>query len=183
MKKLPASMYQEQGALSSSVFAASFQIKALGLFLLPGRGYNNLTTGGRGAMPERYQREIEEILQHVGESTPTKEPRKDEKNSLLTPLFRIGRGIGNHIYLSSGRLMTIGIALLLSAILVSAMFPGFLGPFVWLGLILFILVYALFFARPSFNTERRWRGRPIETQPPAKPEEGLWYRCRRWLRP
>ena len=100
-------------------------------------------------MSERYQREIEEILQQVGESTPKKEPRKAEKNSLLAPFSRIGRGIGNLIYLRSGRLMTIGIALLLSAILVSAIFPGLLGPFVWLGLILFILVYALFLPGPA----------------------------------
>lgn len=133
-------------------------------------------------MSERYQREIEEILQQVGESTPTKEPRKAEKNSLLAPLSRIGRGIGNHIYLSSRRLMTIGVALLLSAILVSAMFPGLFGPFVWLGLILFILVYALFFARFNHKMERRWRGRPVEPQPPAGRGEGLWHRCQRWLR-
>ena len=133
-------------------------------------------------MSERYQREIEEILQQVGESTPTKEPGKAEKNSLLALFSRIGNGIGSVIYLSSRRLMTIGIALLLSAILVSAIFPGLLGPFVWLGLILFILVYALFFARPSLKMERRWRGRPIELQRPARSAESLWERFQRWLR-
>ena len=98
-------------------------------------------------MSERYQREIEEILQQVGESTHTKEPDKAKKNSLLALFSRIGNGIGSVIYLSSRRLMTIGIALLLSAILVSAIFPGLLGPIVWLGLIVFILVYVLFFSR------------------------------------
>ena len=133
-------------------------------------------------MSERYQREIEEILQQVGESTHTKEPDKAKKNSLLALFSRIGNGIGSVIYLSSRRLMTIGIALLLSAILVSAILPGLLGPFVWLGLILFILVYALFFARPSLKMERRWRGRPIELQPEACRGEGLWDRFQRWLR-
>lgn len=133
-------------------------------------------------MSERYQREIEEILQQVGDSTPTKESAEAKKSSLLAPFARIGRGIGNRIYLRSGRIMTIGIVLLLSAILVSAIFPGLLGPFVWLGLILFILIYALFFARPSLNTEKRWRGRLIEQQPPNWKVDGLWERFQRWLR-
>jgi hypothetical protein len=133
-------------------------------------------------MSERYQREIEEILQQVGESTPTKEPGKAEKNSMLAPFSRVGRGIGNLIYLSSRRLVTIGIALLVSAILVSVIFPGLLGPIVWLGLILFILVYALFFARPNPNMEKRWRGRVVEPPPSAGRGNGLWYRFQRWLK-
>lgn len=133
-------------------------------------------------MSERYQREIEEILQQVGESTPPKEPQKAPKNSLLGSLLRTGRGIANHLYLSSRRLTTIGILLLLSAILVSATFPGLLGPFVWVGLILFILVYALFFAHPRLNTEKRWRGRAVEPGPRAVRAEGLWDSFQRWLR-
>jgi hypothetical protein len=133
-------------------------------------------------MSERYRREIEEILQEVGGSTPTKESVEAQKNSIVVPFARIGRGIGNRIYLRSGRIITIGIVLLLSAILVSAIFPGFLGPFVWLILILFILVYALFFARPNLNTEKRWRGRLIEIPPPNWKAEGFWERLQHWLR-
>ena len=133
-------------------------------------------------MSERYQREIEEILHKVGEPTPTKEPRKARKNSLRATFSRIGMGIGNLIYVSSGRLMTIGIALLLTAILVSAIFPGLLGPFVWLGFILFILVYALFFAKPNLKMEQRWRGRLIEPLSSPLRGEGLWYMFQRWLK-
>ena len=133
-------------------------------------------------MSERYQREIEEILQQVGESTPTKEPGKAEKNSMLAPFSRVGRGIGDLIYLSSRRLVTIGIALLLSAIFVSVIFPGLLGPIVWLGLIVFILVYVLFFAKPSRKTEKRWRGRTIDEPQSAWRGESLRYRIQRWLK-
>jgi len=132
-------------------------------------------------MSERYQREIEEILQEVGDSTSIKESVEVKKSSLLDSFAHIGRGIGNHIYLSSGRLMTIGIILLLVAIFVSAMFPGPLGPFVWLGLILFILIYALFFARPNPNLEKRWRGRLVEQQLSTWRGDGLRERIRRWL--
>ena len=133
-------------------------------------------------MSERYQREIEEILQQVGESAPTTEPRKAEKDSLLTPISRFGRRIGNVVYLSSGRLMTIGIVLLLAAILVSIIFPGPLGPLAWLVLILFVLVYALFFARPGLKTEKRWRGRAIEPPPSTWRAESVWLKIQRWLK-
>ncbi|MQF48392.1 hypothetical protein FIM08_00585 [SAR202 cluster bacterium AC-647-N09_OGT_505m] len=133
-------------------------------------------------MPERYQREIEEILQQVGESASGVEPKQAEKGSILTQIPHLVSRIGNLIYVSSGRLMTIGIVLLLTAMVVSIMFPGLLGPLVWLVLILFILVYALFFARPNPKTEKRWRGRAIE--PPASTWGGnnLWYRFQRWLK-
>ena len=118
-------------------------------------------------MSERYQREIEEILSQAGESAPADRSKKGRGVPLLPPFFRTGRGGGNRAYLTSGRLMFIGLALLLSAILVSAIFPGFLGPIVWLGLIAFILGYVLFFARPSAGPEKRWRGRVIEQDRPS----------------
>ncbi len=131
-------------------------------------------------MSERYQREIEEILRQAGEHTPTKEPARSHRRVPSSALRAIGRGIANLIYHhSSGRLLAIGAVLLLLAVLVSVISPGFLGPFVWLGLILFILGYALFFARPGGGPEKRWRGRSIE-QPPS--EQGAWSRFQRWLR-
>ncbi len=133
-------------------------------------------------MSERYQREIEEILSQAGESAPADRSKKDRGVPLLPPVFRTGRGGGNRAYFTSGRLMFIGLALLLSAILVSAIFPGFLGPIVWLGLIAFILGYVLFFARPSAGLEKRWRGRVIEQEPPAWSGGGWWSRLQRRFR-
>jgi hypothetical protein len=78
--------------------------------------------------------------------------------------------------------MFIGVVLLLLAIFVSAIFPGLIGPLVWLGLIGFILGYVLFFARPSRSTEKRWRGRLIEPNPPGGRAETWWDRFQRWLK-
>lgn len=132
-------------------------------------------------MSERYQREIEEILSQAGESAPAERSRKDRGVPLMPSFFRAGRGPGGRAFLSSGRLMFIGLALLLSAILVSAIFPGFLGPVVWLSLIFFILGYVLFFARPSGGPEKRWRGRVIEQDSPTR-ASGLWRRIQRWFK-
>ncbi len=131
-------------------------------------------------MSERYQREIEEILQQVGDSAPAKEPGKAKKGSPLSALGRFCGGIASHAYRSSRRLMTIGIILLALAILVSAIAPGLWGPVAWLVLILFVLTYALFFARPSGGQEKRWRGRSIE--PPAWQEDSAWRRFQRWMK-
>ena len=43
----------------------------------------------------------------------------------------------------------------------------------WAGIILFILAYALFFVKPSNNTEKRWRGRPVDDDDDSE-------RLRRW---
>ena len=133
-------------------------------------------------MSERYQQEIEEILRQVGESTSSEEPKENSGHPLLTSLSRMGRSIGNRIYLNPGRLMFIGLALLLSAVLISAIVPGLVGPIVWSGLILFILAYALFFARTKPNVEKRWRGRLIENQPSSWSGGGRWGKFQRWLR-
>ena len=133
-------------------------------------------------MSERYQREIEEILNQAGESVPADGSKKGRGIPLIPPFFRKGSGTGRRVHFSSGRLMFIGLALLLSAILVSAMFPGLLGPIVWLSLILFILGYVLFFARPSAGPEKRWRGRVIE-QDSSSGMAGGWMRgFQRWFR-
>ena len=130
-------------------------------------------------MSERYQREIEEILREVGDSTPTKEPEKPHRKSPLSAFGGIGRGVAGLIYRSSSRLLLIGAVLLVVAVLVSAISPGFLAPFVWLGLILFIMVYALFFARPGSSPEKRWRGRTID---PLPREDRARSRFQRWFR-
>ena len=126
-------------------------------------------------MSERYQREIEEILNQAGESAPADRSKKGRGIPLIPPFFRKGSGTDRRVHFSSGRLMFIGLALLLSAILVSAMFPGLLGLIMLLSLILFILGYVLFFARPSAGPEKRWRGRVIEQDRPSRMASG-------WLR-
>ena len=126
-------------------------------------------------MSERYQREIEEILNEAGESAPADRSKEGRGVPLIPPFFRKGSGKSGRVHFTSGRLMFIGLVLLLSAILVSAMFPGLLGPIVWLSLILFILGYVLFFARPSAGPEKRWRGRVIEQDRPPRMASG-------WLR-
>ncbi|MBF8267957.1 MAG: hypothetical protein HW388_1465 [Dehalococcoidia bacterium] len=133
-------------------------------------------------MSQRYQREIEEILRQAGESTSSKGPGRTRGHPFLARLSRLGRAIGGRIYLNPGRLLFTGVALLLSAVLVSALIPGMAGPVVWAGLILFILAYALFFAQSNPRVEKRWRGRVIDSRPPTRRGDGWQGRFQRWLR-
>jgi hypothetical protein len=133
-------------------------------------------------MSERYQQEIEDILRQVSESPSLVKPMEISGHPLLTRLSRMGRSMGNLIYLNPGRIIFIGMALLLSAIFISAIVPGLVGPIVWSGLILFILAYALFFARTKPNVEKRWRGRLIENQPYSWSEGGRLGKFHRWLK-
>ena len=133
-------------------------------------------------MSERYQREIEEILGQVGDPKPENKPKRGRTNPILALFSRVGRAVGDRVYLNPGRLMFTALALLLSAILVSAIVPGLIGPIVWVGLILFIMAYALFFARPGAKLEKRWRGRLLGPDSLPSSSETWWVRVKGWLR-
>ena len=124
-------------------------------------------------MSERYQQEIEDLLQQI--EGPPSQGRSGKKPSLRRALFRlIGRFLGGSGWnLSPGRIMVGSIALLLVALLIKGNLPGVAGPLLaWGAVALFILGYALFFINPNQSYEKRWRGQPI-----AKPPS-LWERLR-----
>ena len=89
-------------------------------------------------MPQRYQKEIEDILEQSG-----KLRRVDGGAGSRIPfrrlvwlwLSRLARG---RRWPQPGRLMLIAVCLLLSALLVRAVVPGIAGPLAWAGLLLFV---------------------------------------------
>ena len=132
-------------------------------------------------MPERYKREIEEILRQAGEVSSGgrgQRPRGGIPRVLWRQLIDSLGGKGWSI--TPGRVMLAAVCLLLSAAIVRAFAPGFVGLLFWAGLILFIVGYAMFFMRPKSmpkSIEKRWRGRPVEDR-----EESWWQRLRRKVR-
>ncbi|MBM3934625.1 MAG: hypothetical protein FJ319_10045 [SAR202 cluster bacterium] len=112
-------------------------------------------------MSQKYQREIEEILQQVDTgSSPKSRIRQPGLFSRLSASIKRAMG-GNVFSISPGRIMFAAVCLLLSALVVSAFIPGYVGPIAWAGLVLFIVGYAMFFIKPR-TSEKRWRGQPIE---------------------
>ncbi len=129
-------------------------------------------------MRDRFEREIEEILEQTTEPPTLKKPAPRG----LGVFAALGRGLGAVFQRKSwritpARVLFASVSLLLTALLVSSLAPGTgLVPLLgWAGLILFILAYALFFTRSGAALEKRWRGRPLEDRPSWR------HRFRRWF--
>ena len=130
-------------------------------------------------MSSKYQREIEEILEKSGDLGPSKKPkrrRKKESVFKLVGLYVKNALSGKLWSLSPGRVMVIGLLLLLSMLIVMQFAPGIPGLLAWAGLLIFIVGYGMVLVKPP-KLEPRWRGQPMELG-----EESLWNRIRRRFR-
>ena len=113
-------------------------------------------------MPERYKMEIEEILE-AGELIDSKKSNARRPSFFkLLCLQLIQSSLGyKRLSLSPGRVMLLGLLLLLAALISRTFIPEFGGILAWAGLILLIVGYGMFFMRPK-RIEKRWRGQPID---------------------
>ncbi len=114
-------------------------------------------------MPEKYELEIEEIL--AKSSNASKRP--DTSKSFLNMLFRyLNQSVRvRNIKISPGRIMLVGICLLLLSLIIRTFAPTWTSFFAWTGLLILILGYFLFFlGSKNSGPQKRWRGRPIETK-------------------
>ena len=131
-------------------------------------------------MSDKFIREIEEILENaerIGvEDCPRSSGGKNEARRLSSGSLGILSRLGSFLRISPGKVMLAGISLLLVALLLNAVIPGRVHLLVWAGLVLFVIAYGLFFVKPNFQYEKRWRGRLVEERLP------LWEKVRRWFR-
>ena len=114
-------------------------------------------------MPEKYEREIEEILAKSSKGSK----RSNTNKSLLNMIFRyLNQSVSvRNFKISPGRIMLIGICLLLLSLIIRTFAPTWTSFFAWTGLLILILGYFLFFlGSKNSSPEKRWRGRPIETK-------------------
>ena len=113
-------------------------------------------------MPDRYQREIEDILQQAGDLGPG--PRSARRRGgLLALVWRyLGQAPSGKAWaITPGRVMLAAVAVLLLALVAGSMTSGVAPLLGFAGLLLFIVGYAMFFIKPP-KAEKRWRGQPIE---------------------
>ncbi|MQG38723.1 MAG: hypothetical protein FI718_01885 [SAR202 cluster bacterium] len=114
-------------------------------------------------MPEKYEREIEEILA----KSSTNSKKAHGSNSLLNMLFRyLNQSVSvKNVKISPGRIMLIGISLLLLSLIIRTFAPTWTSFFAWTGLLVLIVGYFLFFLGSKASApEKYWRGRPINTK-------------------
>ena len=115
-------------------------------------------------MSNRYRREIEEILKQAGETPvpPPSSPAESKKGFGRLLWLYVSRSLGGRSWsLKPGRIMLIGVSLLVLALVFSRFIPGLGGPLALAGLLLFIVAYAMFFVKPS-TIEKRWRGQSLD---------------------
>ena len=128
-------------------------------------------------MPQKYQREIEEILQQAGDmglADPPKRRPKQGFGRLAWEYFKQSLS-GSAFSVTPGRIMLGAVLILLAALVLNLATPGFgiVGILAWLGFILFIVGYAMFFIRPK-TVQKRWRGDVIE----YRQGDSLWDKLR-----
>jgi len=108
---------------------------------------------------KRYEREIEEILhQDNMKAIPEKRGFFDRvfmRRSISDPNRKTRRLTGSQFFLAS-------ISLLLVAVLLNSLGMGFALGVAWVGLILFVTSYFVFFTQSSNPIEKRWRGQLLE---------------------
>ena len=133
-------------------------------------------------MPENYQDEIEEILKRAGEVPPPRSAQGEaEKHPEDQPRdFRPASNAPSAWRGSNRRWPSVTPRKMLLAGLILFVVAALLGlgPLIWVGLILLVVAYLLFFVSPrSISVEKRWRGRPVDEVSAAP-----WDRFKRWLK-
>lgn len=105
-------------------------------------------------MPERFQQEIEEILEQSEALAPPARPKRSQRAKGDRP-----EGAGGVI--TPGRVIIAAVLLLLTFALI---FDGTLATvFLWTGLVVGVLGYAFFFVRADrAENKLHWRGQPVE---------------------
>ena len=126
-------------------------------------------------MAKKYQREIEDILKQAGEVVPA---RRSHGSSAGLPTLAwryLAASVRDRsARFSPGRLMFIGVALLLATLIFRPLVSWMVAPLAVVGVIVFVAGYGMFFIKPRRRYEKRWRGQPIDDDGGS-----LWDRFRR----
>ena len=127
-------------------------------------------------MAKKYQREIEDILKQAGDVSPA---RRASRGSASLPV-QVWRYAAASLRdwsarFSPGRIMFVGVALLLATLLFRSLVSWVVAPLAVAGVILFMVGYGMFFIKPRQRYEKKWRGQSIEDDSGGSP----WDRFRR----
>lgn len=118
-------------------------------------------------MPDKFIREIEEILEHSDGpgSGSSSRPSNSDRDNWRRSAGRNGNTsrLRRIVRLPSPRkIMQVGVGLVVVAVLLNAFLPGRISLAMWVGLISAVMAFGIFFFRPSQRDHDRWRDRPID---------------------
>lgn len=131
-------------------------------------------------MTDKYVQEIEEILKKAEASDNQEEIEKSKSRrfanlpggKLMNKVF----GLLKIDQISSRKVMIVGLSILVLALLLNALMPGGVHLLIWTGLVLIVVTYGVFVARPGLRHEKRWRGRVIEETESLNDKLKKWFR-------
>ena len=128
-------------------------------------------------MSDKYKREIEEILKRTGYADEQIHTPNAKLRFPVLIWLSVKQSLTGKVWsFTPGRLMMLAISMLMSALLLNVFGLGIVGPIAWIGLVLFMTGYAMFFLRPR-TVAKRWRGQPINDA-----SESFWDRIRHKLK-
>lgn len=134
-------------------------------------------------MGQKYQKEIEEILEKVNaqKGAPAHPERRAHRTT--APVQRVpppppsGRRTWR---VSPSRTFLLAVLLLIAALILSVNDQSRAASIsAWVGIVLFVVAYVSFFTEFRRGHERRWRGRILDDVPGSSP--GALRRWWRWL--
>ncbi len=128
-------------------------------------------------MPQKNEREIDEILRRMDTFLPEEPMRRRLRRSVGNWLAAVSPRLG--LKLTAGRLMVAGLALVLLSYLLRAAAPALTTPAGLLALACFVGALVLSVARARRRPAMGWRGRSLDYY---RPNEGLVWQdwLRRW---
>jgi len=130
-------------------------------------------------MPQRYQKEIEEILGQVDEnpsvrsgSSSGRQQRRWEVSRAQSMSYRAPR---ERFRFTIGKALLAGVILLVISPLFGSL--SLMAPIAFGGIAFILGAYVVYFTKPRRALERRWRGQSIEDEPVPHAFSRMW----RWL--
>jgi len=124
-------------------------------------------------MPDRIQREVEELLARLDTFPPRRPFWARVRDSFSRGFQRLGglRFPG----LSAGHLLLIAIAVIVSAWLILPNDSGFARWIIAGGVVAFIGAFIFSLRRQSRPPEKYWRDRPLDLHRPSSPRGRSWW--------
>lgn len=114
-------------------------------------------------MSDKYVREIEEILEGVESNGDAKAKLSKPRRAPMESQRLIPNGfsfrIREFVKITPKRLILLGIAVLVFAMILNLVISQWISSLVWFGLVLFVLAYGLLFIKRDGSSKRRPTGR------------------------
>jgi hypothetical protein len=133
-------------------------------------------------MPQKYEREIDEILRRMDTFLPAESLPRRLRRRGRAALDALGQRFAGRVSISPTNLMLAGLVLAFLGYLLRTFVPSVSAPISLVALAFFVGALALSISRSRRNPRMGWRGRSIEYSSRGLVWEGWLRRWQQWRR-